>query len=56
VKPPPGKNVVERILTLQDVVSKFESFLQPANITLLKFKYVLFTYVPKVCLLIFVVS
>jgi hypothetical protein len=55
VKPPSGKNVVEQISTLQEVVSKFETFLQPINITLLNFKSILFNYVPKVFLLIFIV-
>ena len=55
VKPPPSKNAVELILTLQEAISKLEDFLQAANITLLKFRSVLFACVPKVCLLIFAV-
>jgi wobble nucleotide-excising tRNase len=50
VKPPPSKNAVEQILTLQEAISKLEDFLQAANITLLKFRAVLFASVPKVCL------
>ncbi|AQK53853.1 uncharacterized protein LOC100383632 [Zea mays] len=47
VKPPPSKNAVEQILTLQEAISKLENFLQSANITLLKFRSVLFACVPK---------
>ncbi|TVU29062.1 hypothetical protein EJB05_20605 [Eragrostis curvula] len=47
VKPPPGKNAVEQILTLQEAISKLEDSLQAANIALLKFRAVLFASVPK---------
>ncbi|CAD6243354.1 unnamed protein product [Miscanthus lutarioriparius] len=47
VKPPPSKNAVEQILTLQEAISKLEDFLQAANITLLKFRSVLFACVTK---------
>ncbi|KAK3158554.1 hypothetical protein QOZ80_2AG0138660 [Eleusine coracana subsp. coracana] len=47
VKPPPSKNAVEQILTLQEVISKLEDSLQAANIALLKFRAVLFASVPK---------
>ncbi|GJM85633.1 hypothetical protein PR202_ga02104 [Eleusine coracana subsp. coracana] len=47
VKPPPSKNAVEQILTLQEAISKLEDSLQAANIALLKFRAVLFASVPK---------
>lgn len=50
VRPPPSKNPVEQILTLQDAISKLEDTLQAGNIVLLKFRAVLFAAVPKVCL------
>ena len=50
VKPPPSKNAVEQILTLQEAISKLEDSLQAVNIALLKFRAVLFASVPKVCL------
>ncbi|CAN6273611.1 unnamed protein product, partial [Urochloa humidicola] len=47
VKPPPSKNAVEQILTLQEAISKLEDSLQGVNIALLKFRSVLFASVPK---------
>lgn len=47
VRPPPSKNPVEQILTLQDAISKLEDTLQAGNIVLLKFRAVLFAAVPK---------
>lgn len=55
VKPPPSKNAVEQILILQEAISKLEDSLQAANITLLKFRSVLFASAPKVYVLIFAV-
>ena len=55
VKPPPSKNAVEQILTLQEAISKLEDSLQAVNIALLKFRAVLFASVPKVCLWMLVV-
>lgn len=48
IKPPPNKNAVEQIVTLQNAISRLENCVHAGNITLLKLRAVLFAAVPKV--------
>nr|CAD1836242.1 unnamed protein product [Ananas comosus var. bracteatus] len=47
IKPPPNKNAVEQIVTLQNAISRLENCVHAGNITLLKLRAVLFAAVPK---------
>lgn len=51
IKPPPNKNAVEQLLTLQEAISQFESLIQAGNIILLKIRAILFAVLPQVHLL-----
>lgn len=48
VTPPPNRNAVEQLLTLQDAISQVEALIQAANIVLLKIRALLFAVVPQV--------
>ncbi|XP_030544439.1 uncharacterized protein LOC115750947 [Rhodamnia argentea] len=47
VRPPPSRNTVEQLLTLQDAVSQVEALIQAANIVLLKIRALLFAVIPQ---------
>ncbi|XP_056164614.1 uncharacterized protein LOC115688486 isoform X2 [Syzygium oleosum] len=47
VTPPPNRNAVEQLLTLQDAISQVEALIQAANIVLLKIRALLFAVVPQ---------
>lgn len=47
IKPPPNKNAVEQLLTLQEAISQFESLIQAGNIILLKIRAILFAVLPQ---------
>ena len=48
VTPPPNRNAVEQLLTLQDAISQVEALIQAGNIILLKIRAVLFAVIPQV--------
>lgn len=48
VTPPPNRNAVEQLLTLQDAISQVEALIQAGNIILLKLRAVLFAVLPQV--------
>lgn len=48
VMPPPNRNAVEQLLTLQDAISQVEALIQAGNIILLKIRAVLFAVIPQV--------
>ncbi|KAL3731827.1 hypothetical protein ACJRO7_028656 [Eucalyptus globulus] len=60
VTPPPNRNAVEQLLTIQDAVSQAEAVIQAANIVLLKIRALLFAVVPqttdKVALLLIIMA
>ncbi|KAF8407407.1 hypothetical protein HHK36_006538 [Tetracentron sinense] len=45
--PPPSRNAVEQLLTLQEAVSQFETLVQAGNIILLKLRALLFAALPQ---------
>ncbi|GMN52667.1 hypothetical protein TIFTF001_021805 [Ficus carica] len=47
VMPPPNRNAVEQLLTLQDAISQVEALIQAGNIILLKIRAVLFAVIPQ---------
>lgn len=47
VMPPPSRNAVEQLLTLQDAISQVEALIQAGNIILLKIRAVLFAVIPQ---------
>lgn len=47
VTPPPNRNAVEQLLTLQDAISQVEALIQAGNIILLKLRAVLFAVLPQ---------
>ncbi|OVA10742.1 Protein of unknown function DUF639 [Macleaya cordata] len=47
VMPPPSKNAVEQLLSLQEAVSQFETLVQAGNIILLKLRAILFAALPQ---------
>lgn len=49
VTPPPNRNAVEQLLTLQDGISQLEALIQAGNIVLLKIRALLFAVVPQAC-------
>lgn len=48
VTPPPNRNAVEQLLTLQEAITQFESLIQAANIILLKLRALLLAILPQV--------
>lgn len=48
IPPPPNKNAVEQLLTLQEAISKVEELIQAGNIILLKIRALLFAVLPQV--------
>lgn len=48
ITPPPNRNPVEQLVTLQEVVSQLETNVQAAVITLLKLRGILFAAFPQV--------
>ncbi|XP_027365398.1 uncharacterized protein LOC113872219 [Abrus precatorius] len=47
VTPPPNRNAVEQLLTLQEAITQFESLIQAGNITLLKLRALLLAILPQ---------
>lgn len=47
ITPPPAKNAVEQLLTLQDVITQLETYIQTTNIVLLKLRAILFAAFPQ---------
>ncbi|KAL5194547.1 hypothetical protein HKD37_20G056611 [Glycine soja] len=47
VTPPPNRNAVEQLLTLQEAITQFESLIQAANIILLKLRALLLAILPQ---------
>ncbi|KAL5982985.1 hypothetical protein ACLOJK_017065 [Asimina triloba] len=47
VKPPPSKNTVEQLITLQEGLSQLETHLQAGNIVLLKLRALMFAALPQ---------
>ncbi|KAJ1400173.1 hypothetical protein SESBI_29733 [Sesbania bispinosa] len=60
VTPPPNRNPVEQLLTLQEAITQFESLIQAANIILLKMRALLLAILPqateKVAVLLVVIA
>ncbi|GMY25818.1 ZEAMMB73_Zm00001d034581 [Fagus crenata] len=61
VTPPPNRNAVEQLLTLQDAITQFEALIQAGNIILLKIRALLFAVLPQatdkvVLLLVFIAA
>lgn len=48
IVPPPGKNAVEQLITLQEAIAQVESFIQSGNVALLKIRALLFAVAPQV--------
>ncbi|KAK1326289.1 hypothetical protein QJS10_CPA01g00032 [Acorus calamus] len=48
VSPPPSKNPVEQLITLQEAISEFEAHVREGNIILLKLRALLFAAFPQV--------
>lgn len=51
VTSPPNRNAVEQLLTLQEVITQFESLIQAGNIILLKIRALLLALLPQVSIL-----
>ncbi|XP_062108005.1 uncharacterized protein LOC133818908 [Humulus lupulus] len=47
VTPPPNRNTVEQLLTLQDIISQVEALIQSGNIVLLKIRALMFAVLPR---------
>ncbi|CAL0320661.1 unnamed protein product [Lupinus luteus] len=47
VTPPPNRNAVEQLLTLQEAITQFESLVQAGNIVLLKIRALLLAILPQ---------
>ncbi|KAI5401835.1 uncharacterized protein LOC127098072 [Lathyrus oleraceus] len=47
VTPPPNRNAVEQLLTLQEAITQFESLIQAGNIVLLKVRALLLAILPR---------
>lgn len=47
VTPPPNRNAVEQLLTLQEAITQFESLIQAGNIVLLKIRALLLAILPQ---------
>lgn len=47
VRPPPNRNAVEQLLTLQEAITQFESLIQAGNIALLKIRALLLAILPQ---------
>lgn len=47
VTPPPNRNAVEQLLTLQDAITQVEAVIQAGNIILLKIRALLFAVLPQ---------
>lgn len=47
VTPPPNRNAVEQLLTLQEAITQFESLIQAGNIVLLKLRALLLAILPQ---------
>ncbi|KAK7343286.1 hypothetical protein VNO77_11917 [Canavalia gladiata] len=47
VNPPPNRNAVEQLLTLQEAITQFESLIQAGNIVLLKLRALLLSILPQ---------
>ncbi|KAL5066763.1 hypothetical protein RYX36_017650 [Vicia faba] len=47
VTPPPNRNAVEQLLTLQEAITQFESLIQAGNIVLLKVRALLLAILPQ---------
>lgn len=60
VTPPPNRNAVEQLLTLQEAITQFESCIQAGNIVLLKVRALLLAILPqateKVALFLFFIA
>lgn len=54
VRPPPNRNAVEQLLTLQEAITQFESLIQAGNIALLKIRALLLAILPQVSILVMV--
>lgn len=54
VTPPPNRNAVEQLLTLQEAITQFESLIQAGNIVLLKVRALLLAILPRVSILVLV--
>lgn len=54
VTPPPNRNPVEQLLTLQEAITQFESLIQAGNIVLLKVRALLLALLPQVRILVLV--
>lgn len=54
VTPPPNRNPVEQLLTLQEAIGQAESVIQAANINLLKIRALLLALFPQVSALLMV--
>lgn len=54
VTPPPNRNAVEQLLTLQEAITQFESLIQAGNIVLLKLRALLLAILPQVTILVMV--
>lgn len=48
VTPPPNRNAVEQLLTLQEIISQVEALIQNGNIVLLKIRALMFAVLPRV--------
>lgn len=47
ITPPPTKNAVEQLLTLQEAITRLETYIQTGNIVLLKLRTILFAAFPQ---------
>ncbi|XWS54387.1 hypothetical protein CRYUN_Cryun10bG0085700 [Craigia yunnanensis] len=47
ITPPPNRNAVEQLLTLQETVSQLEALIQTGNVMLLKLRALLFAVLPQ---------
>ncbi|PON87750.1 hypothetical protein TorRG33x02_164450 [Trema orientale] len=47
ITPPPTRNAVEQLLTLQEIISQVEALIQTGNIVLLKIRALLFAVLPR---------
>ena len=48
ITPPPNRNAVEQLLTLQEGISQLEALIRTGNVILLKIRALLFAVLPQV--------
>lgn len=52
---PPSMNTMEQLLAVQNAISQTEELIQDGNIVLLKFRALLLSIFPQVCLFLLVI-